>query len=45
MYSQEAIHATKERLAGMTHKGFWFAPRSLDTEHRHPFLVFDLQDG
>lgn len=44
MYSQEAIHATKEWLAGMTRKGFWFAPRPLDTEHHHPFLVFDLQD-
>ena len=28
----------------MTRKGFWFAPRPLDTEHHHPFLVFDLQD-
>src|SRR5579863_4139866 len=44
MYSQEAIHATKERLAGMTRKSFWFASRPLDTEHHHPFLVFDLQD-
>ena len=28
----------------MTHKGFWFAPRPPDTEHHHPYLVFDLQD-
>jgi hypothetical protein len=33
----------QERLAGMTHGGFWFAPRPPDTEHHHPFLVFDLQ--
>jgi hypothetical protein len=28
----------------MTRKGFWFAPRPPDTEHHHPFLVFDRSD-
>ncbi len=26
------------------HSSYWFAPRSPDVAHHHPFLVFDLQD-
>jgi hypothetical protein len=25
-------------------KSYWFAPRSPEVSHRHPFLVFDCQD-
>jgi len=28
----------------MTRKGFWFTPRPSDTDHHHPFLVFDRSD-